>query len=147
MYSIFPTSKRAFLFTGKICPPVLDRLMEQTRYLPSKYASIWRNEPIEYIDKLTSAGFVILYNDVQSCYPQLDTANRGIQYLKKKGYSYVLRTRFDILTPDYLRYMDLIDPTRITVIMGIHTNLVYFLDTSEFCLIIYIKVLNDTHGS
>jgi len=127
--------KTAILFTGKIESLAFDILIEQTKDIKNKYASIWENEDIEYIVKLTNNNFKIIYNDVkqQEIFKQQTiTIFNGLNYLKDEGYEYILRTRFDIVSPDYNKYLNLVSDLyteNITVIAGIHwsTN-VYFLD-------------------
>jgi len=127
--------KTAILFTGKIESLAFDILIEQTKDIKNKYASIWENEDIEYIVKLTNNNFKIIYNDVKQreiFKPQTITIFNGLNYLKDEGYEYILRTRFDIVSPDYNKYLNLVSDLyteNITVIAGIHwsTN-VYFLD-------------------
>lgn len=126
--------KNAILFTGKIESLAFDILIEQTKDIKNKYASIWDNEHIEYIVKLTNNNFKIIYNDIKQqkkFKPQTITIFNGLNYLKEKGYEYILRTRFDIVSPDYNKYLNLVSdlyPENITVIAGIEVSSVYFLD-------------------
>jgi hypothetical protein len=127
--------KTAILFTGKIESLAFDILIEQTKDIKNKYASIWENEDIEYIVKLTNNNFKIIYNDVKQqeiFKPQTITIFNGLNYLKEEGYEYILRTRFDIVSPDYNKYLNLVSnlyTENITVIAGIHwSTYVYFLD-------------------
>ena len=127
-------TKTAILFTGIIHSQTFDLLMEQTRTMNNKFASIWANESPEYIVKLRNNNFEIIYNDIkqQELYkPQFITVLNGLHYLKENGYEYILRTRFDIVSPDYNKYLELIRnvyPEKITVITGIETSRIYFLD-------------------
>lgn len=127
-------TKKAYLFTGKIHPSTLDILIEQTKNITEKFASIWENENSEYIIKLRNNNFKIIYNDIkeQGLYKsQFITIFNGLNYLKDNGYEYVLKTRLDIISEDYEKYLKLIInlyPERITCISGIQTDTIYFLD-------------------
>jgi len=126
--------KNAILFTGIIEPLTIDILIEQTKDIKNKYASIWQNENTEYIVKLTNNNFEIIYNDIKQQHiykPQNITIFNGLNYLKEKGYEYILRTRFDVVSPDYNKYLNLVSNLyfkNITVIAGIETSTIYFLD-------------------
>jgi hypothetical protein len=126
--------KKAILFTGNIEPLAFNILIEQTKDIENKYASIWQNENSKYIVELTNNNFKIIYNDEKQkdlFRPQNITIFNGINYLKEKGYDYILRTRFDIVSPDYNKYLNLVSdlyPENITVIAGIETADIYFLD-------------------
>jgi len=127
-------TKKAYLFTGKIHPSTLDILIEQTKNITDKFASIWENEKSEYIIKLSENNFKIIYNNIkeQRLYkPQFITWFNGLNYLKDNGYEYVLKTRLDIISEDYEKYLNLIInlyPEKITCICGIQTDTIYFLD-------------------
>ena len=127
-------SKTAVLFTGKIRADALDILLEQTKPLPNKFASIWNNEDPNHLMKLVQYGFTLIYNDInqQSLYQaQFITIVNGLHYLKEKGFDYVVKTRLDIVSTDYPTYLELVTrlySDKITVITGIETSSVYFLD-------------------
>ena len=148
-------TKLAILFTGKIEPLALDTLIEHTKDMENKFASIWDNEFTDYIVKLKNNNFKIIYNDIkqQSIYrPQFITVFNGLNYLKENGYEYILRTRFDIVSPNYDKYLNLVSelyPEKITVIAGIHTSNIYFLDIivcgkiNEMCKFFELQFNND----
>lgn len=147
--------KTAILFTGKIESLALDILIEQTKDIKNKYASIWQNEDTKYIVKLTNNNFKIIYNDIKQqriFKPQPITIFNGLNYLKEKGYEYILRTRFDIVSPDYNKYLNLVSelyPENITVIAGIETSTIYFLDIivsgkiNDMCNFFKLQPIND----
>jgi hypothetical protein len=126
--------KIAILFTGKIHSETIDILINQTKNITNKFASIWENENSEYIVKLINNNFKIIYNNtnLQMIYkPQFITVFNGLNFLKENGYEYILRTRFDIISSDYNKYLELLInsyPEKITVIAGIETSSIYFLD-------------------
>jgi hypothetical protein len=148
-------TKTAILFTGKINLLALDVLIEQTKNIENKFASIWGNEKQEYIVKLSNNNFKIIYNDInqQKIYrPQFITVFNGLNYLKENGYEYVLRTRIDIVSLDYSKYLNLVCelyPEKITVIAGIETSTTYFLDIivsgkiNEMCNFCALQPIND----
>jgi len=148
-------TKTAILFTGKINLLALDVLIEQTKNIENKFASIWENEKPEYIVKLSNNNFKIIYNDInqQKIYrPQFITVVNGLNYLKENGYEYVLRTRLDIVSLDYSKYLNLVSelyPEKITVIAGIETSTTYFLDIivsgkiNEMCNFFTLQPIND----
>lgn len=148
-------TKTAILFTGKINLLALDVLIEQTKNIENKFASIWGNEKPEYIVKLSNNNFKIIYNDInqQKIYrPQFITVVNGLNYLKENGYEYVLRTRLDIVSLDYSKYLNLVSelyPEKITVIAGIETSTTYFLDIivsgkiNEMCNFCALQPIND----
>jgi hypothetical protein len=127
-------SKIGILFTGKIFPDAIDILIEQTKNINNKFASIWENENPEFIVKLVNNNFTIIYNDIkqQMIYtPQFITIFNGLNYLRENGYEYVLKTRFDVVSYDYKKYLDLLInlySEKITVIAGIETSSVFFMD-------------------
>ena len=149
-------NKKAILFTGKIYPDALDTLIEQTKNIEHKFASVWENEPTEYISKLSNNNFKIIFNSVQQQQlftPQFITIVNGLNFLKENGFDYVLRSRFDIISTDYSKYIDLlcdIYPEKITSIAGIETvDGTYFLDliifgkVNSMCNFYKLQPLND----
>ena len=123
--------------------------------MKNKYVSIWENENTEYIVKLSNNNFKIIYNDIkqQELYkPQFIAVLNGLNYLKENGYEYVLRTRLDIESSDYNKYLELVShlyPNKITVIAGIETSTTYFLDIivsgeiNEMCKFFTLQPIND----
>jgi hypothetical protein len=151
--------KTAILFTGeidrKIDSNTFDILIEQTKHIENKFAAVWENENPEYIIKLTNNNFKIIYNDVnqQKFYkPQTVIVYNGLKYIKDSGYEYVLKTRYDILSYDYTKYLEMVVnkyTEKITVISGIQTNNIYFLETivsgkiNDMCNFYTLKLNND----
>jgi len=126
----------AILFTGKVFKPYLNRLIEYTELLPYKFASVWNNENPEYLKLLADNNFILIINDIktQELY-QYQSASLfyGINFIKNYNikFDYVLRTRFDILTKDYNKYIEFTKPLfqeKLTVLAGISTDTNYFLD-------------------
>jgi hypothetical protein len=128
----------AILFAGLIYPETFDRLLEQTKDIPHKFASIWENEDPSYVQRLIDNNFTIVTSEVklQELYlPQFVPVVEGIKRIKDKGYTHVLKTRFDVISPDYGKYMKLIKEaftSKITVICGIQTCKNYFLQIMEY---------------
>jgi hypothetical protein len=150
-------TKKAILFTGKIYSPALDLLIEQTKNVKYKFASIWENENPEYISKLSKNNFIIITSSIKQqelFTPQSITIVNGLNYIKKHEFDFVLRTRFDVLSTDYVKYLELscdLSPDKITVIAGIHTDPdgSYFLDivvsgkTDNMCQFYIMQPVND----
>ena len=68
------------------------------------------------------------------------------------GFDFVLKTRFDVLSFDYNKYIELIYklyPNKITVISGIQTHTIYFLqileygNISDMCRFYTLQPIND----
>lgn len=131
------SSKKIILFTGIINALCFDELIKSTTNIECiKIASVWNNEDSSYIEKLNNNNFIVVQNDVfqQSIYkPQFITIVNGLNYIMD-NYSHVdiiLRTRFDIISNDYIKYLEKIDhlyEDKITIICGIQTDTIYFLD-------------------
>ena len=127
----------AILFTGKIYPEHLNKCIECSKHTTAlKFASIWNNEDTIYIQQLMDNGFIIIRNDTnqqETSKPQFIPIVNGLQYIKEhhSNIEFVLRTRFDILSFDFDRYLEHTQhlyKEKITVISGIFTNIIYFLD-------------------
>ena len=125
----------AILFTGKILPESFSELVELTKNITYKVASIWENENTQYIETLIANNFTIIKNDLNqqklfTC--QFIPIVNGLKWIKDNGFDYVLRTRFDVITSDYIKYLEIIkelNADKITVLSGIETgNEIYFLD-------------------
>ena len=145
----------AILFSGKILPSYFNDLLEQTKTVQNKFASIWDNEDSKYIQQLVDHNFTIIKNEVsQQKYfkAQFSPVVNGLTYLKEHGFEYVLRTRFDVISRDYGKYLDIIQnkyPEKITVISGIQTDTTYFLDIitsgkiDDMCRLYSLQDIND----
>jgi len=125
--------KCAILITGNVCPEYLDALIENVNCIPYKIASIWENENPIYVEKLKSNGFLIviskLHEQYESNIPQLVPIKNGIEFAKNLDFDYVLKTRFDIISNDYNKYLDITQcKDKIVLLSGIHTSELYFLD-------------------
>jgi hypothetical protein len=146
----------AILFTGKIYSSCINDLVEQTKTLQNKFASVWDNEDSNYIQLLIDNNFTIIKTEVaQQKYfnAQFIPIVNGITYLKEHGFEYVLRTRFDVVSRDYSKYIDIIKnkyPEKITVISGIQTDTIYFLQIIEsgkiddMCRFYTLQDINDS---
>ena len=127
----------AILFTGKIYPECFNKLIQQVSHIEHKIASIWSNENEAYIEILHQHRFIVIKNDIneqkQNVAHFIPIVN-VLNYMKEHNYAFVLRTRFDILSCDFILYLDktkhLYD-NKITVISGIHTSHVYFVQFVE----------------
>ena len=149
--------KTAILFTGKIYPIELDNLIEQTKTIKNKFASIWCNEDPTYILRLVSNNFTIIKSNVEQqvmFIPQFVPIVNGLKFIKEQGFEFVLRTRFDVLSTDYIKYLELMRglyTDKITVISGINhgSTLLYFLDIIVFgninamCLFYTLQPIED----
>jgi hypothetical protein len=148
-------ARTAILFTGLICPEMLDLLIAQTQNIQFKYASIWENENPEYILQLTENNFVVIKNNIKEMElytPQFIPIVNGLKYIKDQEFDYVLKTRFDIASFNFLKYIEIIQnlyPEKITVIAGIQTDITYFIDIivfgkiSEMCSFYKLQEIND----
>jgi hypothetical protein len=145
--------RTAILFTGRVCPEMFHMLIEQTRNIEFKYASIWENEDPEYISILTNNNFIVIKNDIKQMElynPQFVTIVNGLNYLKEQGFDYVLKTRFDILSLSYNKYINIIqDSHLLTVIAGIQLEFTFFIDIiifgkiDEMCRFYKLQEIND----
>lgn len=150
-------STTAFLFTGIICKPFFHVFIASTEDIENKFASIWDNEDPAYIEALKEHNFTVILNDTkdQLIYvPQFVPIVNGINTIKQMGYKYILKSRVDISSFDYMKYVDevsTLDNNKITVIAGIETESdgIYFLDiivfgrTDEMCKLYGLQVIND----
>ena len=129
----------AILFTGNIHSEYFDTILKQASYVKEdvlKVACIWEHEKEEYIQALKNHHFVIVKStlrDQEFHVPQFIPIVDGLEFLQENypEIKFVLRTRFDITSNDYGKYVELIRDQnihKITVICGIKTNEVYFLD-------------------
>ncbi len=130
----------AILVTGKIYPECLHQFIECYKHTTTlKFASIWDNEDTIYIQQLIDTGFIIIQNDIkqqEKFVPQFIPIVNGLNFIKEhhSNIEFVLRTRFDILSFDFDRYLEHtyhLYKEKITVLSGIHTNTVYFLQIIE----------------
>jgi len=151
--------KSAILFTGIIHAAYFDTILRQSASLDTenilKVACIWENEKSEYVQALNDHHFVVVKSalrDQEYYVPQFIPIVDGLEYLQKHypEIEFVLRTRLDVISSDYGKYMNLIRDiylknvenveNKITVITGIETHNVFFLDIivggrfSEMCL-------------
>jgi hypothetical protein len=133
-------TKTAVLFTGKIYPEYFNEFIECTSNIKEmKFASIWNDVPGEYIQKLSENNFIIITNNVfyQRYYtPQFIPIVNALEFIHKNypDIHFVLRTRFDILSYDYSKYLEKtkhLYTDKITVIAGVQTDKVYFLQIME----------------
>lgn len=126
--------KTAVLFTGKIDSRAFDTLMHQTKDIEYKFASIWEDENPSYIQTLSENKFTLIINKVawQELFtPQFIPIVNGLRRIKEEDFEFVLKTRFDITSWDYARYIDLlqkISDTKITVLCGTATYKIYIID-------------------
>lgn len=131
-------TKAAVLFTGKIYTSEFESFLEQTKNIEHKFASIWENEEPIYKKKLIEHNFTVIVNsiDQQVVYtPASISIVNGFQRIKEEGFDFVLKTRFDVLSSDYPRYLELLqkgDPEKINVLSGIHTNILFFLEIMAY---------------
>jgi hypothetical protein len=151
--------KSAILFTGIIHAAYFDTILRQSASLDTenilKVACIWENEKSEYVQALNDHHFVVVKSalrDQEYYVPQFIPIVDGLHFLQKHypEIEFVLRTRLDVISSDYGKYMNLIRDiylknvenveNKITVITGIETHNVFFLDIivggrfSEMCL-------------
>jgi hypothetical protein len=130
--------KAAVLFTGKIYTSAFDSFLEQTKNIEHKFASIWENEEPIYKIKLLEHNFTVIENriDQQLLYtPASISIVNGFQRIKEEGFDVVLKTRFDVISSDYTRYLDVLqkgDRDKINVLSGIHTDILYFLEIMAY---------------
>lgn len=128
----------AVLFTGIVCRGTFDRLLEQTKDIPHKFASVWENENPEYVKRLSENNFTIVTSEVklqQFYLPQFIPVVNGLQRIKDDGFQYVLKTRFDVISPDFMKYIELVQQvfkTKITVLSGIETDKRFFVQILEY---------------
>jgi len=128
----------AILFTGIVCGGTFDRLLEQTKNIPHKFASIWENENPAYVQRLIENNFTIVTSDLklQEVYlAQFIPVVNGLQRIKDDGFQYVLKTRFDVISPSFMKYIEVVQQafkTKITVLGGIQTNTTYFIQIMEY---------------
>ena len=124
-------SNTVFLFTGKIYPDCFDNFIESTKNIQEiKIASIWDTENSVYVQELIDNNFRIVSNNSkeQDKYvPQFVPIVNGLQYIKENfnTVEYVLRTRFDILSYNYSKYLEKtreLYKEKITVISGIESS-------------------------
>jgi len=136
-YVVMPI-KSAILFTGIIFPRTFDTLMKETKCIKYKFASIWDNEDQIYHSKLIDNNFIVIINnskDQELFTPQFVPIVNALKYIKEQHVEYVLKSRFDILSSDYSRYLELMIrgyTNKITVLCGIQTDTTYFLDLIVF---------------
>lgn len=129
--------KAAVLFTGKIYTSAFHSFLEQTKNIEHKFASIWENEEPIYKITLLEHNFTVIEHSIDhevGYISQFVPIVYGLKCIKEEGFDVVLKTRFDVLSSDYPRYLDLqkLDPAKINVISGIHTDILYFLDIMAY---------------
>lgn len=122
------------VFTGKIYPFCIKRLIEETRSIPHKIASVWDNEPQEYVSDLSNNNFSIVVNkisDTELYTPQFVTIVSGVNCAKERGFKYIMRTRFDIVSTDYTLYLEKtrhLYENKLTTICGLASGIIFFDD-------------------
>ena len=132
-------SNTAILFTGEIHPNNIDSFIECTKDIKAvKIASVWNNLDNDSMYKLIINNFAILKNNIemQTIFtPQFVPIINGINFIKLKhcgDIEFILRSRFDILSSDYDKYLEKakdLYSNKITVISGINSGeMPYFLD-------------------
>ena len=152
-------SNTIFLFTGKIYSDCFDNFIESTKNIQEiKIASVWDTENSVYVQELIDNNFRIVTNNSkeQDKYvPQFVPIVNGLQYIKENYNSieYVLRTRFDILSYDFSKYLEKtreLYEDKITVISGIEST--SFLDIiecgklDEMCKFYTLQLNSDKRG-
>ena len=151
-------SNISFLFTGKIYPEYFERFIECTKEIQNKIASIWENEDNSYIEKLKENNFQIVINNLneQELYtPQTITIYNGLNYAKENGFEYTLRSRFDILSNDFLKYIEKTEnlfKEKITVFCGVETSELYYSQLiiigkiNDMCRFHALQSINDSRA-
>jgi hypothetical protein len=147
--------KTAILFTGKIYPETFDAFIDQTDDIEYKVASIWENENPEYIQTLIDNNFIVVKSDVKQqelFVPQFIPIVNGLKWIKENDFDYVLRSRFDVLSTDYNKYIEIIEklyPNKITALAGIDSGNIYFVQimeygsTNDMCRFYVLQDIND----
>ena len=148
-------NKTCILVTGQIFDGYFYKLIEQYKDIEYKIASIWENERAEYIETLKKNNFLVVLNKISDqafSVPQFIPIVNGLSFCQKNNFEFVLRTRFDILSRDYLKYLENtkhLYKDKISVISGIHTSNIYFVDfivvgkTNEMCKFYNLQMLGD----
>jgi len=126
-------SELVILITGIINNNLIDKLIETYKDINNKIISIYEDTDANIISKLEINNFKVYLNkeDKQTNLPQLTCIVNGIKYAKELGYKYVLRSRTDISSSDFLIYLNKIEhlyKEKITVICGINYYSIYILD-------------------
>lgn len=127
-------SKTVILIAGKIYPEYFNNFLEQYKDIENKIASIWDNEDEFYVNLLILHKFNVIKTNIkfqESYTAQFIPIYNGIKIAKQNGYDIILRTRFDVLSYDYKKYLEKTEylyRDKITVICGIQTSTIYFLD-------------------
>tara|TARA_B100001769_G_scaffold140739_1_gene110198 strand:+ start:489 stop:1175 length:687 start_codon:yes stop_codon:yes gene_type:complete len=128
------------LITGQLNANFTDRLIESYKNVSNKLISTWKDTPSELIEKLKKDNFIILLNDEESLKNDQHKHNRqllpirnGILEAEKLGFKYVMRTRTDIFSNDFDKYLmktRSMYQNKLTAIAGINNVKagVYFLD-------------------
>ena len=128
------------LITGQLNANFTDRLIESYKNISNKLISTWKDTPSELIEKLKNDNFIILLNDEEYLKNDQHKHNRqllpirnGILEAEKLGFKYVMRTRTDIFSNDFDKYLmktRSMYKDKLTFIAGIKNVKwgIYFLD-------------------
>ena len=127
--------KSCFLITGKLIPEYIDGLIYSYKHTDNKIISTWENEDQDSINKLKANNFIVILNSLKhqniNDFRPIPIVN-GINYAKKNGYEYILKSRTDIVSSNFIEYLKIVQQLytdKITVISGIETiDGIYFLD-------------------
>jgi hypothetical protein len=107
-------SNIAILVTGKIEKRITESLFESYSNIDNKILSTWDTEDKEYIKEFEENGFQIVLTTpphtntttVNGTMMQLIPIASGVKYAKERGYEYLMRSRTDIVSSDFLKYLD-----------------------------------------
>lgn len=127
----------AILITGLLNEYYTFNLLKSYDGMSNKFISTWSNSDSGLLDILIKNDFSIILTDHD---PSLSRANcqfitiiNGLKYIKEKHveYKYVIRSRTDIFSENIESFISVtkhLYSNKLTVICGIHTTIIYFLD-------------------
>jgi len=126
------------LVTGLVTPVYINDIIESHKNIDNKIISIWENTLPRHIEMLQANNFNVYLNKMEeektSNNLQLVPIVNGLLYAQKLGYKYVLRTRTDVFSTDYKKYLEKTEhlyKEKITAFCGIETDVIYFLQICE----------------
>jgi hypothetical protein len=107
-------SNIAILVTGKIEKRIIESVIESYSNIDNKILSTWDTEDMECIKQFEENGFQIVLTKppvmttttVNGTMMQLIPIASGVKYAKERGYEYLMRSRTDIVSSDFLKYLD-----------------------------------------
>jgi hypothetical protein len=123
------------IITGLLNDIFVPRLIYSYRNIKNKILSTWKDQDPTLLSDLSENGFIIILNKYPehkcSMNYQITLTKTALDYALQEQFSYVCHMRTDVFPSDHIKFLDVtreLYTEKLTVLCGIHTNIIYFLD-------------------